>query len=221
MQIASKRRDHRCAMQTVILLKSINNKDDKNLLGRRRSRELVFHRIVILICTSRSPQGLIWILLLNLKQDLRNTISSNTLECEKQRCVELSSTHVCFRLLQSTTKLLLELVFKIERWKSTCSSHSSSSKKKKKRGQQRVKPLCSESTKKKTNTTALSAFTIFTNYEYDRYNVSTFFPQMLSASNMRYAHHQPSVYPSRRYHLHISTWQMWKNFRFLHICAQF
>ena len=138
MQIASKRRDHRCAMQTVILLKSINNKDDKNLLGRRRSRELVFHRIVILICTSRSPQGLIWILLLNLKQDLRNTISSNTLECEKQRCVELSSTYVCFRLLQSTTKLLLELVFKIERWKSTCSSHS------KKSVQPSVNPLCSE-----------------------------------------------------------------------------
>ena len=136
MQIASKRRDHRCAMQTSTTTSTIN-KDDKNLLGRR-SRELVFHRIVILICTSRSPQGLIWILLLNLKQDLRNTISSNTLECEKQRCVELSSTYVCFRLLQSTTKLLLELVFKIERWKSTCSSHS------KKSVQPSVNPLCSE-----------------------------------------------------------------------------
>ena len=30
-----------------------------------------------------------------------------------------------------------------------------------------------------------------------------------------------SMYPSRWYHLQISTWQMWKNFRFLHICHEF
>ena len=29
-----------------------------------------------------------------------------------------------------------------------------------------------------------------------------------------------SVYPSRLCHLQISTWQMWKNFRFLHICHE-
>ena len=129
MQIASKPGDHRCNL----ILKSIY-KDDKNLLGREGG--LVFLHRVILICTSRSPQGLTSHL--NFTVEFEARFEEYTYLSAKNNDAWNCRQHMCFRLLQSTTKPAL--VFKIERWKSTCSSHSHS----KKSVQPSVNPLCSE-----------------------------------------------------------------------------
>ena len=130
MQIASKRGDHRCNL----ILKSIY-KDDKNLLGREGG--LVFLHRVILICTSRSPQGLTSHLNFTVEFEARFEEYEIHLSAKNNDAWNCRQ-HMCFRLLQSTTKPAL--VFKIERWKSTCSSHSHS----KKSVQPSVNPLCSE-----------------------------------------------------------------------------
>ena len=119
MQIASKRGDHRCNL----ILKSIY-KDDKNLLGREGG--LVFLHRVILICTSRSPQGLTSHLNFTVEFEARFEEYEIHLSAKNNDAWNCRQ-HMCFRLLQSTTKPAL--VFKIERWKSTCSSHSHSKKK--------------------------------------------------------------------------------------------